>query len=63
MTADIHVSGAELQGSAPIVRAVVPVRPLQACAGGEVNGGFSCTHTADWSGTVRLERTDPPPGS
>jgi hypothetical protein len=62
MTADIHVTSAELQGTAPIVRAVGPARPLQPCDGGEVNGDFACTHTADWSGTVRLERTDPPPG-
>lgn len=62
MTADIHVSSAELQGSAPIVRAVTPTRALQQCDGGEVNGDFACTHSADWSGTVRLERTDPPAG-
>jgi hypothetical protein len=63
MTADIHISAAELQGTAPILRAVSATRPLEQCDGGEVNGGFTCTHTAEWSGTVRLERTDPPPGS
>jgi hypothetical protein len=62
MTADIHVSSADLQGTAPIVRTVKPARPLKQCDGGEVNGDFACTHTADWSGTVRLERTDPPAG-
>jgi hypothetical protein len=62
MTADIHVSSAELEGAAPITRTVTPLRALQACDGGEVNGDFACTHSADWSGTVRLERTDPPAG-
>jgi hypothetical protein len=59
MTADIHVSSAELQGTAPIVRSVTATRPLKTCFGGEVNGDFACTHSADWSGTVRLERVDP----
>jgi hypothetical protein len=62
MTADVHVSAAELQDADAIERAVKPARPLKQCDGGEVNGDFACTHTADWSGTVRLERTDPPAG-